>query len=95
MLNRNHVVLMRDIVAICWRKYKLPVAANGVSEIFLSVKIEITMSLTNLYKLNMIKCSLGCLSIYIPRPFPPVWGVADNTKETNKNNGGFTPFFQQ
>ena len=35
------------------------------------------------------------LSIYIPWPFPPVWGVADNTKETNKNNGGFTPFFQQ
>ena len=34
-------------------------------------------------------------SIYIPWPFPPVWGVADNTKETNKNNGGFTPFFQQ
>ena len=33
--------------------------------------------------------------IYIPWPFPPVWGVADNTKETNKNNGGFTPFFQQ
>ena len=33
-------------------------------------------------------------SIYIPWPFPPVWGVADNTKETNKNNGGFTPFFQ-
>ena len=35
------------------------------------------------------------LSIYIPWPFPPVWGVANNTKETNKNNGGFTPFFQQ
>ena len=33
--------------------------------------------------------------IYIPWPFPPVWGVADNTKETNKNNGDFTPFFQQ
>ena len=24
------------------------------------------------------------LSIYIPWPFPPVWGVADNTKETTK-----------
>ena len=24
------------------------------------------------------------LSIYIPRPFPPVWGVADNTKEQKK-----------
>ena len=35
------------------------------------------------------------LPIYIPWPFLPVWGVADNTKETNKNNGGFTPFFQQ
>ena len=22
---------------------------------------------------------------YIPWPFPPVWGVADNTKETTKN----------
>ena len=35
------------------------------------------------------------LSIYIPWPFPPVWRVADNTKETTKNNRGFTPFFQQ
>ena len=33
------------------------------------------------------------LSIYIPWPFPPVWGVADNTKKNNKNNRGFTPFF--
>ena len=24
------------------------------------------------------------LSIYVPWPFPPVWGVADNTKETKK-----------
>ena len=24
------------------------------------------------------------LYIYIPWPFPPVWGVADNTKENNK-----------
>ena len=27
------------------------------------------------------------LSIYIPWPFPPVWGVADNTKETTKTIG--------
>ena len=33
-------------------------------------------------------------SIYLGR-FPQFGGVADNTKETNKNNGGFTPFFQQ
>ena len=39
--------------------------------------------------------STTSIYIYIPWPFPPVWGVADNTKETNKNNGGFTPFFQQ
>ena len=26
-------------------------------------------------------------SIYIPWPFPPVWGVADNTKETTKTKG--------
>ena len=26
-------------------------------------------------------------SIYIPWPFPPVWGVADNTKETTKTIG--------
>ena len=26
-------------------------------------------------------------SIYIPWPFPPVWGVADNTKETTKTVG--------
>ena len=32
------------------------------------------------------------ISIYIPWPFPPVWGVADNTKE-QQNNGDFTPFF--
>ena len=24
---------------------------------------------------------------YIPWPFPPVWGVADNTKETTKTMG--------
>ena len=35
------------------------------------------------------------LSIYMPWPFPPVWGVADNTKETTKTMGGFTSFFQQ
>ena len=27
----------------------------------ISIKIEIIMSLTNLYKLNVIKCSLGCI----------------------------------
>ena len=27
------------------------------------------------------------LSIYIPWPFHPVWGVADNTKETTKTMG--------
>ena len=27
------------------------------------------------------------LSIYIPWPFPPVWGVADNTKEPQKQWG--------
>ena len=27
------------------------------------------------------------LSIYITWPFPPVWGVADNTKETTKTMG--------
>ena len=27
------------------------------------------------------------LSIYIPWPFPPVWGVADNTKEQQKQWG--------
>ena len=26
-------------------------------------------------------------SIYIPWPFPPVWGVADNTRETTKTMG--------
>ena len=52
---------MCDTVAIWWWKYKLLLVANGTSEIiFLSIKIEITMSLTILYKLNMIKCSLGC-----------------------------------
>ena len=46
-------------------------------------------------KMILATKNLQGLSIYIPWPFPPVWGVADNTKETNKNNGGFTPFFQQ
>ena len=27
------------------------------------------------------------ISIYIPWPFPPVWGIADNTKETTKTMG--------
>ena len=27
------------------------------------------------------------LSIYIPWPFPPAWGVADNTEETTKQWG--------
>ena len=43
-------------------------------------------------------CKMGLSKVYlfyIRWPFPPVWGVADNTKETDKNNGGFTPFFQQ
>ena len=31
---------------------------------------------------------------YIPWPFPPVWGVADNTKKTTKQWGlGYTPLF--
>ena len=30
---------------------------------------------------------LKLLSIYIPWPFPPVWGLADNTKETTKTMG--------
>ena len=29
----------------------------------------------------------GWYSIYIPWPFPPVWGVADNTKEATKTVG--------
>ena len=29
----------------------------------------------------------GVVCIYIPWPFPPVWGVADNTKETTKTMG--------
>ena len=33
------------------------------------------------------------LYIHIPWPFPPVCGVADNTKKKKKNNGGFTLFF--
>ena len=32
------------------------------------------------------------LSIYIPWPFPPVWGVADNTKETTKQWGFHSVF---
>ena len=46
-------------------------------------------------KENLQRILPNDLSIYIPWPFPPVWGVADNTKETTKNNRGFTPFFQQ
>ena len=29
-------------------------------------------------------------SIYIPWPFPPVWGLADNTKETTKQWGFYS-----
>ena len=35
------------------------------------------------FRLNIQKI----ISIYIPWPFPPVWGVADNTKETTKTMG--------
>ena len=31
--------------------------------------------------------SLSSIYIYIPWPFPPVWGVADNTKEQQKQWG--------
>ena len=37
--------------------------------------------------LCLIKVLRKSLSIYIPWPFPPVWGVADNTKETTKTIG--------
>ena len=36
--------------------------------------------------------SNNTISVYIPRPFPPVWGLADNTKRKQKH-GGFTLFF--
>ena len=35
---------------------------------------------------NNLKCRIH-KSIYIPWPFPPVWGVANNTKETTKTMG--------
>ena len=40
-----------------------------------------------LSKSNCSQWKTGDLSIYIPWPFPPVWGVADNTKETTKTIG--------
>ena len=36
---------------------------------------------------NSIRLTQNLLSIYIPWPFPPVWGVADNTEETTKQWG--------
>ena len=51
----------RTTIAICCRKNELPVGADDASEmIFLSIKIDVAVNLTNLYKMNMIKCSLGC-----------------------------------
>ena len=37
-----------------------------------------------IYTYSVVAYSMIYLSIYIPWPFPPVWGVADNTKETTK-----------
>ena len=36
--------------------------------------------------LNIISNSIY-LSIYTPWPFPPVWGIANNTKETKIYSG--------
>ena len=38
----------------------------------------------------LIVKSRSSLSIYIPWPIPPVWGVADNTKETAKQWGFYS-----
>ena len=37
-----------------------------------------------LSKVNLLS---NIILFYIPRPLPPVWGVADNTKETTKTMG--------
>ena len=39
------------------------------------------------YGLKSTVKSQSVYSIYIPWPFPPVWGVADNTKEQQKQWG--------
>ena len=40
------------------------------------------------FKILLTGCSL--FYIYIPWPFPPVWGVADNTKEQQKQWGFYS-----
>ena len=37
--------------------------------------------------INQRVCINKIYSIYIPCPFPPVWGVADNAKKTTKTMG--------
>ena len=45
VLENKLQMLNRNHITICWQEYKLPVGADDTSE---------------LIKLNMIKCSLGC-----------------------------------
>ena len=42
-------------------------------------------SISHIIILNF--CVYIIFFFYIPWPFPPVWGVADNTKETTKPMG--------
>ena len=50
-------------------------------------KWGVTATIRQLLQLPTQGTSIIDLSIYIPWPFPPVWGVADNTKETTKQWG--------
>ena len=43
-----------------------------------------TVRQINKVKVEGLGLNISYLSIYIPWPFPPVWGVADNTKEQQK-----------
>ena len=71
--------------------FKLPKIGQSVSSSLSTCKafIEFREGYISPFE-NVIQSQGGY--IYIPWPFPPVWGVADNTNRT-KSNGGFTPFF--
>ena len=50
-------------------------------------KVSILSEQTSMIQFLFFLTILIYLSIYIPWPFPPVWGVANNTEETTKQWG--------
>ena len=73
--NANPInVNVRKTVLAVWQKVgNVMVKTRGGTDIRIRIIIRI--------------CICKSIYIYIPWPFPPVWGVADNTKEQQKQWG--------